>query len=294
MTTSSIRLLTSETRDLTPGLAVEFSQMPASVTERDLEPKRLKFLRDTIQNGIVLPFQWATATVLTDGARYRVNGHHSSHVLAEMNGDMPEGLRVHIDEWEVSDIFALPQLFRQFDTRKSTRSLDDIAGAYQMVEADLVSIPRRIGKRAIDGLAWYERRIFGSYIPTGDEQYALFHNERHHPFIKFAGAVLSVKTPEFTTQVVGAMFATFELSPDASDTFWQAVATQGVGYEERHPATVLDAWLLAAKDKPTNEKPGPLEVFRACVVAWNAFRNNRDLDRIGRYDPKKGWPDVSV
>jgi len=35
-----------------------------------------------------------------------------------------------------------------------------------------------------------------------------------------------------------------------------------------------------------------MEIFRACVVAWNASRNNRSLDRIGRYDAKKGFPDI--
>jgi hypothetical protein len=35
-----------------------------------------------------------------------------------------------------------------------------------------------------------------------------------------------------------------------------------------------------------------MEVFRACGLAWNAFRNNHTLERIGRYDPKKRYPDI--
>jgi hypothetical protein len=290
---NSIRLISSETRDLTPQLATEFSQMPASVTERDLDQRRCKFLRETILHGVALPFQWARATVLTDGVKYRVNGHHSSSVLAEMDGDMPSGLMVHIDDFEVADVTALPRLFRQFDNRRSSRSLDDISGAYQMVEPNLRSISRKSGKRAVDGLAWHERRIFGGSTASGEDAYVLFHDARYHPFILFAGPLLTPKTPEFTYPVVGAMFATYEKAGEGlSDEFWTAVSRQGGGFDEKHPATVLDAWLMAAREKDKRDKPHAMEVFRACIVAWNAFRSHRPLDRIGRFDPKKGWPEV--
>jgi len=35
-----------------------------------------------------------------------------------------------------------------------------------------------------------------------------------------------------------------------------------------------------------------MEVHRTCVLAWNAHRHGRTLDRIGKYDPKKGSPDI--
>ena len=41
------KVLSSETRDLTPDLAAEFSGMPASTTERDVSEKRVKHLRTT-------------------------------------------------------------------------------------------------------------------------------------------------------------------------------------------------------------------------------------------------------
>ncbi len=290
--TTRIRRLNSELRDVTPELAVEFSQMPASVTERDLSPIRCQFLRDTILHGsVVLPFQWARAKVLTDGGIYRVNGHHSSHVLAEMNGTMPEGLVAVIDDWEVATIADLPELFRQFDSRRSARSLGDISGAYQMVEPDLRAIPRRTGKKAIEGVAWYQKHIFGGFVPADDLIYSLFQEPQFHPFVLFAGTILSLKTPEFTTPVVAAMFGTHERSPGRADEFWQAVATEGAAFDEKHPATVLDAWLVAAKERE-GKKPGAMEVFRACALAWNAYRNGRNLERIGRFDPKKGAPEL--
>lgn len=289
-TTTEIRRVSSETRDLTPELATEFSQMPASVTERDLDPKRCKFLKDTILHGVAIPFMWARAKVLADGTTYRVNGHHSSNVLAEMNGTMPKGLIAHIDDFEVPDVTRLAELFRQFDSRRSARSVGDIAGAYQMIMPNLRAVSRMAGRRAIEGAAWYEGRVFGADVPKGDDVFVMFHDARYHDFIQFVGRIYSKKTPEFTTPVIGAMFATFDHAPDQAEAFWLAVSRQGGGNDEKHPATVLDAWLLSAKE--AKEKPSAMETFRACVVAWNAFRNHRSLDRIGRYDAKKGFPDI--
>lgn len=290
MSFSEIRLLSSETRDLTPSLAAEFANMPASVTERDLDPKRLRYLRDTILARRALPFQWARATVRADGTTYRVNGHHSSTVLAEMNGEMPEGLRAHIDDFEVDSIPDLAVLFRQFDNRRSARTVADIAGASQMIVAELRDVPRNAARRAIEGVAWYEDRVFGSDVPKGDEMFTLFERPRYHAFVQFMGGIYSVKTPEFSTPVVGAMFATHSREPTQAEIFWNDVARQGASHEEKHPAAALDAWLLAAKDAPI--KPKPMEIYRNCVIAWNAFRNGEPIERFRRYNPTKGAPEV--
>lgn len=290
MSSTAIRRVSSETRDLTPALATEFAKMPASVTERDLDPKRLKYLRETILGGIALPFMWARAKVLTDGTTYRVNGHHSSCVLAEMNGEMPQGLVAHVDDYECPDISHLPALFRQFDNRRSARTVADISGAYQMVIPELRDVPRNAARRAIEGVAWYEDRVFGADVPKGDDVFTLFERPRYRDFVLFVGRIYSVKTPEFGTQVIGAMYATFDREPTQAEIFWNDVARQGASHEEKHPAAALDAWLLAAKDAQV--KPKPMEIYRNCVIAWNAFRNGEPIERFRRYNPTKGAPEV--
>src|SRR5215472_2368462 len=97
------KLLSSESRDLTPALAVEFSTMKASVTERDLKKSRMDYLRESILGGTAISFHWARAKVIAEDTIYRVNGHHSSKVAAEMDGNLPEGLKVHLDDYEVAD-----------------------------------------------------------------------------------------------------------------------------------------------------------------------------------------------
>ena len=77
-----------------------------------------------------MPFSWAFA-IRPDGTIVRVNGQHSSHMLSKLNGDMPEGLTAILSTYKVEDRDGEVALFRQFDSRKSARSVADVAGALQ-------------------------------------------------------------------------------------------------------------------------------------------------------------------
>jgi len=281
----------SKTREVTHELATEFSCMPASVTERELDKKRVIYLKSVVLGGTALPFIWARAKVAGTEEYYRVNGHHSSTMLAGLNGEMPKGLVAHIDDYEVATLQDLPLLFRQFDSRKSSRTPADISGAYQMVVPELRNASRVPARKAIEGAAWYEGKIVGINVPAGDDVFSLFNNPKYHDFVHMVDRIYSAKTPEFTAPVLGAMYGTFEKSPTEAETFWTDVSRQGGSHDERHPTTVLDTWLLEAKQQ-TDKKRKPMEIYRACATAWNAFRNERSLERIGKWDPKKGAPDL--
>jgi hypothetical protein len=70
--------------------------------------------------GELISFQWATAKL--DSKVYRVNGQHSSTMLARLNGNFRDNCVVHLDEFEVDSKDGLVNLFRQYDPRKSSRS----------------------------------------------------------------------------------------------------------------------------------------------------------------------------
>jgi hypothetical protein len=265
--------------------------MPGSVTERDLDPKRTKALKERVLNGTALSFIWARAKVLATGEVFRVNGNHSSNMLAGLNGSMPEGLMVHIDDYEVTEVNGLATLFRQFDYRGSSRNIADISGAYQMLVPDLRDVPKARARKAVEGVCWYLRRIIGDNAPRGDDIYGLFNQDEYHPFVRMVGRIYTSKTSEFTTPVIGAMYGTFDVAPDEAETFWDAVAHEGGGNDDKHPATVLDAWLMQNKD--AKDKLPDMAVYRGCALAWNAYRNHRNLDRITRFDSKKGIPDLA-
>jgi hypothetical protein len=288
---SHFKLVDSQTVDLTPDLAITFSTMPASVSERDLKPKRLDYLKDRLLSGHAISFNWARAKVVDTGEVFRVNGHHSSNMLAGLNGAFPAGLKVHIDDYEVEHKEALALLFRQFDSRVSARTIDDISGVYQGLQAGLAGVTKNVARKAIEGIAWYKDKIVGFDPPKGDDRYNFFFDQGLHPFILLAGQVCSIKTPEFTLPVMGAMFGTWEREPTWAETFWNDVAKAGGDNAATHPSTVLDAWLVAAT-KEKDDKPRAQEIYRACVLAWNTNRHGRSLNSITKNALQKTSLDI--
>src|SRR5262245_1144877 len=90
-------LLHSTVIPLTPEFAREFRDLPASPTERDLVPARLRYLRRQAEGQRLVTFQWAKAQY--HGTWVRMNGQHSSTMLCELDGLFPTGLFVHLDEY---------------------------------------------------------------------------------------------------------------------------------------------------------------------------------------------------
>lgn len=286
------KLVSSETKPLTPELAERFKAMLPSPTERVFDPARAKMLREKAEAGQFITCNWATATV--GDKEYRVNGQHTSAVLSELNGQFPEGLTVHLDTYKVDSMEGLAQLFRQFDYRKGGRTPTDVSGAYQGLYTDLADISRGSAKLAVEGVAWYDKNVEGLPAPKGDDIYTLFGKTGLHPFIRWVGEVFTIKTPELKRQtIVAAMYGTFEKNDAEARKFWIEVGRGGVEFDDNHPTTVLDAFLKSAiEDKRKIElKAG--NFYQASVYAWNAYRENKTITSV-KYDTKKGLYGVAA
>jgi hypothetical protein len=282
MEPGTFKLVNAEVKDLTLDLAKTFHDLEPSPTERDLSQARLTMLREKAK--ALLNNQWI-----------RVNGQHSSQMLVELDGGFPTDLRVHIDEYHVSDLQGLAQLFRQFDDKKSGRSSADVAGAFQNIEPALHEVPRAFGKLAVEGVTFFRQVVSKSPTPSGDSQYTLFHEIALHDFIKWVGEVFSIKTPEMKRKsVVAAMYASFVAHPDEARRFWEAVSRGGDQYDESSAATVLDDWLkkLTVKEEKQANKVTPSQEYQGCVFAYNAFRRGQALKMI-KYDFKT-WQEPLV
>lgn len=284
---ASFKLLKSEVKPLTRELAAQFHDMEPSPTERDLNPARIKHLREKAEAGLLVTFNWARAKM---GSKVlRMNGQHSSAVLCELNGNFPDGLYAHVDDYEVDGPDGLALLFRQFDDRKSGRSAGDVAGAYQNLHPELQQVAKPIGKLGVEAIIWYRRTIEGAPISGGDEQYKLFNELGVHPFLLWLSDVFSVKTPEMKkVQIVAAMYATFIKNEAEARKFWDQVARGGVEYEDTAPATILDAWLKSIKEGEIKAELKPAQYYQGCIYAWNAFREEKQIKDI-KCDTKKSW-----
>lgn len=286
------RLVHADVKPLTKELAEQFRNLEASPTERELNQSRIKMLREKAEAGTLVTFHWSTAKL--GSKKLRMNGQHSSNMLCGLNGQFPDGLKVHLDEYEVDSKEALAVLFRQFDDRKSGRTSSDVSGAYQGLFEPLHDVPRKAAKLGVEAINWYRHQVAGTGGKSGDDVYSLFGETGLHAFLRWLGELFSIKTPELTrATVVSAMYATFIANETEARTFWQEVARGGVEYEDNAPATVLDTWLKNLKEDPKgkdNLKPG--NYYQGCIFAWNALRDNKTIATI-KFDTKKGLHTVS-
>lgn len=275
------KLASAECVPLTPDLAEQQFSMDPSPTERPLDSARVKYLREKAEGGQLVTFHWASARL--GNKTLRMNGQHSSTMLHELNGQFPDGLMVHQDRYEVEQPTDLAVLFQQFDARKSSRTAADVSGAYQGLYDDLRDIQRPIAKLAVEGIAFYEKHVIGSRQKLGDDQYALFDQQRHHPFIRWMGEIHSVKTPEMKiVGVAAAMHATYDVNESDARAFWGSVARGGVEFEDNDPTTILDGWLKLAKSREERARfrPKPAEYYQGCIYAWNAHRDEKTIKDI--------------
>jgi hypothetical protein len=287
---ATFRLVKSETVPLTDEVLETFRALPASPTERVFKESRAKHLESKVLAGNAIPFIWAKAQY--DGKEYRMNGQHSSAMLADLNGQRPEGLMVHLDTYAVDDGQGLVRLFRQFDDRKSMRDAADVAGAYQMLESELKDLQTAHAKRAIEGIAWYDRYVQGVPTPVGDDQYALFHDVTVHPFLKWTDGIYDIKTKELEkVPIHAAMWGTFTTNQAMAQSFWGSVARAGKLEDDSHPTTKLDEWLRSIAGKETIGVK-TAEIYQGCIFAWNAYRRDAQVVKI-KYDTSKGFMTIA-
>lgn len=281
-----IRLLKSETKTIDNALVSRFATMNPSITERPLDEGRVDYLATKIVEGSAIPFLWSYAVL--DGVEYRVNGQHSSYALAQMNGNMPANLVAHIDEYAVKDESELVHLFRQFDARKSGRSPVDVANAYASVVPGLQGINVDILKLGAEGINWGFSAVDRQPSKKADDRYIELTYPQNLDFLQGLGAIFTIKTPELRSlPVIAAMYKTHFVDPEKSAEFWASVARGGDEFDETDPARALDTWLRRLKDKFQRPDVRPLQIYQACIFAWNAEMDGKPLTKI-LYDIKKG------
>lgn len=289
MSSKSFALVSSETLPLTRALAVAHRDMPASPTERTFSDSRAKRLRANFDDGLLLPCQWAKAT--WKGKDVRMNGQHSSFVLAEME-EIPEGSFVHMDTYKPTSEEGMALLFRQFDARYSNRSSTDCSHAYQGLFEDIAEVDEVKALAAIKGINRYHRFTGEGECFSGDDIGKMFFNKAYYKFIFFTADLLSGKCKELQrNEIIAAVYGTFLQSEERSKEFWRDVKTAA---KDDSPSQVLDAQLEKDKDQSdTKKKLKQDQLYGMCVRAWNAYVAGDAPPRGGfNQPPKKALPEI--
>ncbi len=277
-------LVTSSTEQMTPELAERFATMTPSPTERPLNPGRVRYLRAKIDAGLSVSYHWAFAKY--GETIYRMNAQHSSTVLHTMarEGVFPdEELWAHIDEFEVNSLEALALLFRQYDDRKSSRSVGDVSGAYQGLYPELNDVPRNVAKIGIEGVTWFNKNVEGLSVPAGDDKFSRFSDQTLWPFLHWLASIDPSGELKHIS-LVAAMFGTYNAAQPEAEAFWEAVANGGQEFEPTAPVTVLYNWLKDAYSDNLNANIKPDGYYQGAIYCWNSFRAGRTINTV-RFEP---------
>lgn len=278
---------------LTHEFAKHFSRLPNVKGDRDREKPagraRIGWLYRLLCDGKFHTPKWATAEC--SGMKYRVNGGHSSLMLAELsNGGFPTGMNAVVDEFVCDTRDDLADLFDQFDNRASLRTSSDKVNAHKGVHDALDSVSATDTKNCINGVALYMSGFEKGNKLDEDERIGLIHT--HGGFVLWASPFVRVRALR-RVGVVAAMYATYQVDPVEAEKFWRLVKEENHP-DNKNPTRKLAVYLRESIARPqfataaTKWKREPRAFFVKSIHAWNAWRDDRTTDL--KYHPNAPLP----
>jgi hypothetical protein len=258
----------------------EFLDMLPAPGDRRVNSRNLASLTKAEKNGELRPPEWAYADCKETGKRYRVNGKHTSLVLAELPNDRLKEHRVVISGYKCDTLEDVAKLYGTFDSRQSARSPGDLNQAVAGSDQFLSSLPQYFRNCVVAGLGYRKFDLEGgsnSDRPGAIERSMLMLDERE--FVEWASALLSTADNDRTflrRAVVAAMYETFRVGGKAAATkFWTKVR-DGSDPNTTSPSRVLQMYLVRHSISPnarsSRRNATPREMYCKCVLAWNADR----------------------
>ncbi len=256
-------------KPLTRDFAEEFSQLPVFGGDRDREStagrKRIAWLAEVLEDGHFFSPVWSTVSY--NGRTYRIDGGHSSQMLAENPGAFPEGLPCVVRQFRCESEQDLADLFSQFDNRKSLRTRSDKTKAHTAVEAQLRDLPPTWVAICVDGIAAYSTQFRGGV--DEDDRTGLVHY--HQGFIAWAHPFVKSRRIK-RVGVVAAMYATRRVNQEAATEFWTLVRDE-THPEANNPTRKLAVFLRDSMlDNRTGRSWSQRAFYAKSIHAWNAWR----------------------
>ena len=262
---------------LTHHLATDFATMPAWRGERPLSQRRVDHLRRELEAGNFHAPKWAVAKL--GSRRIRMNGQHSSFMLANANGHFPEEMNVVIDEFAVDDEVELGELFTRFDPPESVRppreQLSALLAAGDLVKGGDGPVRRQRLERIASGLILAKSGFVGKPA-NAHARAAALHGDVD--FIEFVWPFATAKGMN-RPAILAAIYLTWAKAKEQAQAFWTQVR------DESHPSATHPTRVLARalRDRIgagslTNDQGR--ELGTKCIHAWNNWRRGIEVTRL--------------
>jgi hypothetical protein len=269
--------------NMTHKVATRFKDMTPMLNERPLSRPRMAWLRRQLEDG-ARPFDWCIG--MLDGQGYRVNGQHSSTLLADNPDLITDGMVAVISTYHCDTVQDLADLYARFDNNKSSRSTGDINWSYAAsVGGNIADVPKAVINVCVTAIC-YDRWGISGYQAIDREKRAAIAMDSEGSFILFTHRLKeSVTDREWRclrrAPVVWAILSTWRKNRKDAMKFWQLVAT-GSGPDnksaDRTLSRHLDQTAVAYGGGVRNDarKVGGIELpevmYARCIHAWNAWR----------------------
>lgn len=279
---------------VTTAIAKEWMGLPCIPHDRPLSERRLEIYKKLLAEGKFRPVTWAKCLCEEDNVVYRINGKHTSTMLAGMNGDLPEFFAT-VESYGCEKIEDLPQLYATFDSKTQSRNPSDINRTFAASNPDLVDLPSKTVNVVVSGLG-YAKWQDGSYGKQSAERAELILENVEFALWFRETAVMGRPAMLYRGPVAAAMYLTWSKSKKDATTFWESVQHE-TGTTPDCPDRVLAKWLLLCSvnagkgaERSPSRKAEPREFFVKSILAWNAFRKNEKTTL--RYYPDAALPKV--
>lgn len=286
-----------KTQVVTHTLANKFATMDPAPDDRPLSEVRLKVYEKLIKEGHFRPCSWAAAYCRETGGTYRVNGKHTSTLMAGLDAPLPD-LYAVIEYYECDTLQDVSRLYATYDSKMQSRSASDIYRSFAGCVPGLKDVSGRIIDRAPTAI-WYAWKQ-DSYRSTQPQERAEVLLD-HPDFVMWVDSLIGGggkgnghlrRMP-----VMGAMFLTYQKSPKIARDFWEAVRDE-TGETPGLPDRKLARWLMINSSGVRGQKVSinsrfrikDREFFVKCLHAWNAFRNGETTNL--NYHPNAEIPSI--
>lgn len=277
-------------------LAVEFAEMDPAPHDRPLSERRLGVYRRLLKEGSFRPVTWAKAFCKETNGVYRVNGKHTSVLLASTD-PMPE-FYVVVEEYICDTLEDVAKLYSTFDSTIQSRSANDIYMSFAATIPELVGCSQCAITRGAAAMAYY---TWGadynmSHQPAERAEFLLETPE----FVLWINRIFSGSTEGGAASrhiqrvaVIAAMYGSWVKSQKAATEFWTLVRDETSPVPEA-PDRKLARYLLTTGINTGNgsrsraRKADTREVYVKCIHAWNAWRKG-ETTRLN-YHPEADVP----
>jgi hypothetical protein len=276
----AVKKVASNLEVLTQHLADSFAKMAPLPGERDCKLKRLAFFEKHVSNKTFIDPTWSKGICKADGKEYRLDGQHSSRVLAKLDPENFPELMVTIDIYEFDSIEEDAALiFEKFDHPDSVRDDIDMIHFDKAQHPDLRDLDKRFLDKAAKAILFYQRELVkdGELFPKRRKG-LYFGDERNRKFVLWLSQFIGTTHDWIVRKpaILAETYADYLYNEEMATEFWSWVFKENntdETHESRELTRTLKDWTRALKKRPA------IQFQKRTKQAWDRYRRLRELEK---------------